>query len=283
MNDSSSTSKLIELKPTSHRKLIDLVDEAGIDVTDWSNFKGGAAKAASNPKYCYDWSFENRDEGVIVLNLWFDNCELFGEVIIQKLNLRIESEELKGVQKRRAIKMDFSLQRASRLKCPVRVIMCDDNRKGKLVEGKSNADKRYLDEASWYVQEYDDEGNCILHRGQLSAPFIDQFIVRELDIIQAEKQQSTTYTYPRSKAVREQVLLRAKGHCEYCGEQGFTTSSGSLYLESHHIIPLCESGIDHPSNVIALCPNHHREAHFGDSSVVLREAFTEKLRQCKHG
>ena len=48
-------SELEELKLTSHRKVIELVEEAGVDVSDWQNFKGGSGKAASNPKHCYEW------------------------------------------------------------------------------------------------------------------------------------------------------------------------------------------------------------------------------------
>jgi 5-methylcytosine-specific restriction protein A len=269
--------QLIDLKPTSHRKVIELVEGAGMDVSDWANFKGGEKKAASNPKYCYDWSFENKKENIIVLNLWFDNCEIFEGSVIQKLNMRAEAAEFKGIRIRRAINMDFSLQRAKRLKCPVRVIMCDENPKDKFKEGKSTADKRYLDSMDWYVTEYDGEGNCVLHRGQKEAPYIDQFTLRELDVIQPEKQESTSFVYPRSKAVRDQVLLRARGNCEHCGEKGFRTNSGSLYLESHHIIPLSEEGIDHISNVIALCPNHHREAHFSENANELKTSFLSKL------
>jgi len=77
--------------------------------------------------------------------------------------------------------------------------------------------------------------------------------------------------------VRDEALLRAKGNCEHCGEEGFRTKAGSLYLESHHIIPLSEKGIDHISNVIALCPNHHREAHFSEKSSELRKMFLVKV------
>lgn len=277
MSISNSEQQLIDLKPTSHRKIIELVEVAGIDVSDWPNFKGGAEKAASNPKYCYEWSFENKKENIIVLNLWFDNCELENDTIIQKLNMRAESEEFTGIRIRRAINMDFSLQRAARLKSPVRVIMCDENPKEKLKEGKSTADKRNLDSVDWYVKEYDEEGNCVLQRGELAAPYIDQFILRDLEVNSSEKHESTSFVYPRSKAVRDEVLLRAKGNCEHCGEEGFRTNAGAFYLESHHIIPLSEEGIDHISNVIALCPNHHREAHYSENSNELRKVFLEKI------
>jgi 5-methylcytosine-specific restriction protein A len=48
-------SELSEIAPTALQRIIDLVSAAGVDVSDWGNFKGGIAKAASNPKYCYEW------------------------------------------------------------------------------------------------------------------------------------------------------------------------------------------------------------------------------------
>ncbi|WP_256325004.1 HNH endonuclease signature motif containing protein [Nitrosomonas sp. Nm132] len=38
---------------------------------------------------------------------------------------------------------------------------------------------------------------------------------------------------------------------------------GSPYLEVHHKIPLAFGGEDTVVNAIALCPNCHREAHYG--------------------
>lgn len=40
-------------------------------------------------------------------------------------------------------------------------------------------------------------------------------------------------------------------------------ASGQRYLEAHHIVALACDGPDTVENVVALCPNHHREAHFG--------------------
>lgn len=71
-------------------------------------------------------------------------------------------------------------------------------------------------------------------------------------------------SYSRDSKIRTFVIDRAEGRCEYCGEQGFLMSDGkSRYLEAHHIISLADDGEDAVENVIALCPKHHREAHFG--------------------
>jgi len=69
--------------------------------------------------------------------------------------------------------------------------------------------------------------------------------------------------YPRDAVVRARVLQRARGKCELCGNYGFRKPDGSHYLESHHIIALANEGADRVTNVIALCANDHREAHFG--------------------
>jgi HNH endonuclease len=69
--------------------------------------------------------------------------------------------------------------------------------------------------------------------------------------------------YRRDPQVRKAVLERARGKCEYCGNLGFTCTNGKQYLESHHIIALANEGEDRTTNVIALCAEDHRVAHFG--------------------
>jgi hypothetical protein len=70
--------------------------------------------------------------------------------------------------------------------------------------------------------------------------------------------------YTRNLTVRAAVMKRAKGKCEFCGELGFARVDGTSYLECHHILALAKDGADRMTNVIALCANHHREAHFGE-------------------
>jgi 5-methylcytosine-specific restriction protein A len=70
--------------------------------------------------------------------------------------------------------------------------------------------------------------------------------------------------YERSANVREYVLARAKGKCEGCCQPApFLRKDNTPYLEPHHIRRVSDGGPDHPRYVIALCPNCHREAHFG--------------------
>lgn len=86
-----------------------------------------------------------------------------------------------------------------------------------------------------------------------------------------------TKIYKRDLRVRAFVLHRAGGKCEFCGELGFLLPSGDRYLETHHIIRLASQGPDTVSNVIALCANDHREAHFGKNAEMLERRFAAIL------
>ncbi|MBY4706657.1 MULTISPECIES: HNH endonuclease [Ralstonia] len=89
--------------------------------------------------------------------------------------------------------------------------------------------------------------------------------------------------FMRDSRIREAVLARAKGRCEYCGQQGFEVANGARYLEAHHIIGLARQGPDTMDNVIALCANHHREAHFGKDAQNLEKKLRRKLKALRRG
>lgn len=75
----------------------------------------------------------------------------------------------------------------------------------------------------------------------------------------------SVYDYNRNPDVVAEALYRAKGICEKCRQFApFTKkSNGEPYLEVHHIKPLSQGGEDSLENVKAICPNCHREMHFG--------------------
>lgn len=91
---------------------------------------------------------------------------------------------------------------------------------------------------------------------------VDQFVQNEdePDLKRVER-----YERERSAVVRQLVMERSQGCCEWCGQPGFVKHDGQVYLESHHVVPLHQAGDDTVENVIALCPNDHRMAHYGAS------------------
>lgn len=71
--------------------------------------------------------------------------------------------------------------------------------------------------------------------------------------------------YARNPNVVAEALYKAKGICEACHQPApfIKKSNGEPYLEVHHIKPLSDGGEDSLENVQAICPNCHREMHFG--------------------
>jgi 5-methylcytosine-specific restriction enzyme A len=75
---------------------------------------------------------------------------------------------------------------------------------------------------------------------------------------------ATTKVYIRNPDVAAEALLRANGKCEECKKPApfIRRASGTPYLEVHHMIHLSDGGEDSVENVLALCPNCHRQKHF---------------------
>jgi len=93
----------------------------------------------------------------------------------------------------------------------------------------------------------------------------------------AEGKRSVLY---RSRAIRIYVLKRADGKCEGCEREApFRTSEGRPYLEPHHIRRLSDGGPDHPHWVAALCPNCHRQAHYGADRGELNGRLAEIVKE----
>ncbi len=151
---------------------------------------------------------------------------------------------------------------------------------------RSEVKFRELDTEPWYMHSYvDDTGVLRLVRGVslpeqiASAPvmplpeFVDQF-----SLPQAPGRHDTSGTaVNRSGSVRNAVLKRANGLCEYCGEPGFKTVLGSIYLETHHVISLSDDGPDQEWNVVGVCPTDHRRAHFAETRVAMQAVFLDLL------
>jgi 5-methylcytosine-specific restriction protein A len=267
---------LSDLRPTAKLRLIDLVEQAGIDVSNWKDFRGGAGRAAANPKYCYEWVFKKPKE-FVVLNLWHDLFEARddGEIYIN-LNSRNVAEQSTGVEKLRATRGDDACQLAVKDKLPIRVIVITGRRRSRPTEKASQVKARLLDPVSWHITKYDwQTGACTITRGE--EKFIDQFSIPDDTGGKPERRNVSGTAFVRNHFVRTNVLIRAQGKCEWCNEMGFIMADGKIYLETHHVVPLSGDGSDTESNVTALCPNHHREAHHGKKRDEMQKTMLKKL------
>jgi 5-methylcytosine-specific restriction protein A len=86
--------------------------------------------------------------------------------------------------------------------------------------------------------------------------------------------------FQRDPKVKAWVLQQACGKCESCAQPApFNGSDGLPYLEVHHVRQLADNGSDTVTNAIALCPNCHRELHYGKNSQVLMDRLYELVNR----
>lgn len=297
---------LASLLPTQRLSVMDLVEQAGIDVAPWHMTAEGrpVKNPKANPSFCYDWAFGSEKEGFLVC-IWHGSLKPLdlpsGQAIVYNENLRdlalgldrkaidrtqpSDERNRARSQAHRARAFDRALQLSFRRAMPVRVIVIegDQNERAELGKASSKVNARKMDTENWFMHAYDnDSGNLLLVRRLALAPvqmprvdvdaevvfvadpepagprYVDQFSAPVPPTIR----EATVLVRERSAAVREAVLMRAGGLCELCNEPGFVTAAGSIYLETHHVVPLAYNGPDHPSNVVAICPQDHRRAHY---------------------
>tara|TARA_R110001606_G_scaffold397010_2_gene572337 strand:+ start:616 stop:1233 length:618 start_codon:yes stop_codon:yes gene_type:complete len=83
--------------------------------------------------------------------------------------------------------------------------------------------------------------------------------------VKPKKSTTSIEVFDRNPDVVAEVLFRANGDCESCQNPApfIRKSDNTPYLEVHHRIPLAKGGDDTVENAQALCPNCHREKHYG--------------------
>ena len=81
------------LLPTQRFSVMNLVEQAGIDVTPWRTTAEGRSvkNPRANPSYCYDWAFGSEKEGFLVC-IWHGSLKLLdvpsGQAIVYNENFR---------------------------------------------------------------------------------------------------------------------------------------------------------------------------------------------------
>ena len=143
-----------------------------------------------------------------------------------------------------------------------------------------------------YGRELENYGDVFWGQNSTINPYYQGPVIRRYvdqhDLVDGLVEADVTRTvrsgeaYSRSKKVREAVLQRADGFCELCDEEGFLTVTNHLYLETHHVVPLSEGGVDSTSNVVALCPRDHKRAHFAKDRESIRKELL-KILEGKRG
>lgn len=112
------------------------------------------------------------------------------------------------------------------------------------------------------------EGSSNLHSIEMEATVQERvrskFIEPPAGVPKPGLTSSSVTEYRRDVAVKAWVLQQANGRCECCEvEAPFVRADGLPYLEVHHVRQMVDGGSDTIHNTVAICPNCHRELHFG--------------------
>jgi 5-methylcytosine-specific restriction enzyme A len=276
MWEKHNVSTLEELRPRTRKHVIHLVAEAGIDVTDWSNVKGGRARASANPKYCYEWAFLGNDH-LTVVNLWHNQLTEVDGKIFASMNVRDFANELgkqgqRGSWKRRARKLDHALEQAWRHGTRVRVIV-NDGRRRDITDPNDRAsrvEKRLLDPTSWWVESYDPStGRCTVTRGFRGR---ERMLPEEVDpqedaLMEGGSERIAVNAYERNPEARRKCVEHFGHRCCIC-EVNLEEIYGGVcrdYIHVHHVIPVSQrSGpymVDPIADLRPVCPNCHAVLH----------------------
>jgi len=287
---------LEQLKPTKHTNVIEVVKAAGIDVAEWEFKKNGEriANPSVNQSKIYRWSFGG-DEEPSLLFIWHDSLtEDEQGHITYRNNLTKYIDHLaniaSGVEKGNSNTARLRLERARLFREAVRqlynsqkgcrvALLIPHSTESKEEDDTKSVKYRELDSEFWYVHHYDVfTGDIELIRGVQPRPHVE--VVTFDDIYDPPKKKfSSGYSFHRSIEVKVKVLQRSGGRCEYCGQYGFKTPNDAYYLEVHHVVPLRYEGPDELWNTVALCADHHKQAHFGMSRTDILRGLLEFLGQ----
>lgn len=97
-----------------------------------------------------------------------------------------------------------------------------------------------------------------------------------------KKVSTSKEVYERDSKVKAWILQNANGKCECCNlESPFITPNGIPYLEVHHLKTLANGGSDTIRNTVALCPNCHREFHFGINKEKILSKMYKQIKRLK--
>ncbi len=282
---------LEDIRPSRKGLVFDLAEAAGLDTADWIASSNDARGYKANPKYSFEWAYEEPGK-FILLNLWHAEMRTEGDRIVNSGNFRLVAETLRLARRepkraQRAARFDSYLQIALRDNLPIRVIVLEGHRRKADDYGgdPSSVKYRLLDPELWTITSYNwANGDYELARGIFDSDYVDQFDLDQAEKSGPSRKDRTGSDYVRDPDVRRKVRRRARGHCELCGKLGFRTASGAIYLETHHVVWLSDGGLDRVENVVALCADDHRRAHFAEERTTIQHQLQELARRlCSSG
>jgi 5-methylcytosine-specific restriction protein A len=160
-------SALESLKPLRKFLVMNLLAEAGFEVDHWKDYRG--EHPAANPKYCYNWSFEQPGETIAVC-LWYRSLkERNGTIVYDRKPRAFAStrkERAASVWNRRDSDFGNNLEIAYRQQLPVRVIVLEGKQRTRDDPRASTVSRRLLDPVAWAIERYNYDRRMFARKGK---------------------------------------------------------------------------------------------------------------------
>lgn len=95
-------------------------------------------------------------------------------------------------------------------------------------------------------------------------------IIRELETLNPQTTEEVEFRgkyYKRDNKTIAQLKIIRGFECQICKTK-IKKKDGSFYIEAAHVQMKSQKGPETPSNILILCPNHHKEFDFGDRNII---------------
>ena len=158
-----------------------------------------------------------------------------------------------------------------------------------------NYDKHLIDgfQSSTMPLEPDSFRRILNKVGGMNSEFFKHKLETETDLINLEKEyehavpeiKERVSNYIERGRIAEKFKKKTGFKCQICGALGedpyvFEKENGDYYIEVHHIdaVSNLNKGSLGISNLITVCPNHHRQLHYGKVDVLENNEDELKLK-----
>jgi len=143
--------------------------------------------------------------------------------------------------------------------------------------GTSYGELRMPEEKKW--RDLLDFENCLW-----AGPILEPMDASEMPKLSPLKKKTKKSKAKKRKRISGEALLSFKKKWDFeCAVCGWTPPPAQLTLiETHHLVPFSRGGSNKRSNLILLCPNHHRIAHLTNGKkkeVCGREELIARIRE----
>ena len=137
---------------------------------------------------------------------------------------------------------------------------------------------KYLSKQSGLKQLDDDKIEQIklekIESSRVTSEILEE--LRNLSPKDPEKIVIRSKSYKRDNRTIVQLKIIRDYKCQICGNN-IRKRNGSYYIEAAHITPKRHKGSELPSNILILCPNHHKEFDLGERKILHRDANSLKI------